>query len=78
MAATNTDPTAPPDHDPGAGTPSAQEPGWRDFARSSSGREKLMRVNCIDAQPETYVVGPEDGLVASARASVLRADRGSQ
>lgn len=29
MAVTNTDPTAPPGRDPGARTPSAQEPGWR-------------------------------------------------
>ncbi|MEY4956312.1 MAG: hypothetical protein RL409_569 [Gemmatimonadota bacterium] len=45
MAATNTDPTAPPDHDPGAGTPSAQEPGWRRARLAPSLAEVHRSVN---------------------------------
>ena len=45
MAAINTDPTAPPDHDPGAGTPSAQEPGWRRARLAPSLAEVHRSVN---------------------------------
>lgn len=45
MTATNTDPTAPPDHDPGAGTPSAQEPGWRRARLAPSLAEVHRSVN---------------------------------
>lgn len=45
MAAANTDPTAPPDHDPGAGTPSAQEPGWRRARLAPSLAEVHRSVN---------------------------------